>query len=132
MLRLSDDKYKFILDPGDVKHFLEIWINGQLVKYCPWGDFKTDITKYLKKGKNSIRLIVSNLRANETIWDVPDERLVKIKNDPIKKINEEFRYWHTRWWQQGATLREKERLESGLLGPVRIFPMQYVEIKHQK
>ena len=108
------DKLKIVLDPGDVKWFAEIWVNGQLAKYSPWGDYKTDITKYLKKGKNSISIVVSNLRANEAFYDLPDE----LVEDPFN-----------RWWQQGATLREAERLESGLTGNVRLVPFQYVENK---
>jgi len=119
---LSDSQYRFILDPGDVKYFSEIWINGVLVKYSAFGNHKADITEYLQKGKNSISIIVSNLRANEALWDMPDERLT-ITDEGVN------RYWHGRWWQQGATFREKENLESGLTGPVRIFPVHYVEIK---
>lgn len=115
---IDRNKYRFIIDPGEVKWFSEIWVNGELVKYSPFGDHKADITQYLKKGKNNIRIIVSNLRANETIWDMPDERLTITGEG-------ENRYTHGRWWQQGATLREKEKLESGLIGPVRLIPLLY-------
>lgn len=108
------DKLKILLDPGDVKWFAEIWVNGNLAKYSPWGDYKTDITKYLKTGKNSISIIVSNMKANEAFYETPDELLEDSYN---------------RWWQQGATLREAERLESGLTGNIRLIPMQYMEWK---
>jgi hypothetical protein len=101
-----------ILDLGEVKWFAEIWINGQLVKFFPWGDFKAEATQYLKKGKNRVDIVVSNLRANETFRDIPDELIEQPYN---------------RWWHQGVVLREKDRLVSGLLGPVRLIPMQYVE-----
>ncbi len=119
---IDRNKYRFILDPGEVNWFSEIWVNGEMVKYSAFGNHKADITKYLKKGKNSISIIVSNLRANETIWDMPDERLTITEEG-------ENRYTHGRWWQQGATLREKEKLESGLLGDVRIYPMKYIELE---
>lgn len=118
---LKEDN-RFVLDPGEVNWFSEIWINGEMVKYSAFGNHKADITKYLKKGKNSISIIVSNLRANETIWDMPDERLTITDEG-------ENRYTHGRWWQQGATLREKEKLESGLLGDVRIYPVKYIEVE---
>lgn len=121
---INDDKYRFILDPGDVKWFSEIWVNGELVKYSPFGDHKADITKHLKKGKNNISIIVSNLRANQTIWDMPDERLTITDEG-------ENRYTHGRWWQQGATLREKEKLVSGLIGPVMIIPIKYYELTEE-
>jgi len=122
---IDSDKYRFILTPGDVKWFSEIWLNGKLVKYSAFGDHNADITKYLKKGKNSISIIVSNLRANETLWDIPDERLSVTDEG-------ENRYTHGRWWQQGATLREEEKLESGLTGDVKIYPLKYIEIEDNK
>lgn len=122
---IDRNKYRFILDPGEVKWFSEIWVNGELVKYSPFGDHKADITKYIKKGKNNISIIVSNLRANETIWDMPDERLTITDEG-------ENRYTHGRWWQQGATLREKEKLESGLLADVKIYPVKYIEVEVNK
>jgi hypothetical protein len=122
---IDRNKHRFILDPGEVKWFSEIWVNGELVKYSPFGDHKADITKYIKKGKNNISIIVSNLRANETIWDMPDERLTITDEG-------ENRYTHGRWWQQGATLREKEKLESGLLADVKIYPVKYIEVEVNK
>lgn len=117
---IDSNKYRFILDPGDVKWFSEIWVNGKLVKYSPFGDHKADISEFIKKGKNKISIIVSNLRANETIWEMPDQSLIE-KAEDTKNWN--------RWCQQGATLREKGKLESGLLGPVRLIPIKYVEWK---
>ena len=102
---------KIILDPGKVNWFAEIWMNGELVNQGPWGDYQTDVTTHLKKGKNNISIVVSNLKANEAIYAIPDATLDDTRN---------------RWWQQGATLREKERLESGLLGPVRLIPHKFV------
>lgn len=110
----QEKEVKTILDLGEVKWFAEVWINGQLVKYFPWGDFKTDVTPCLKKGKNKITVIISNLRANEAFNAVPDA----LMEDP-----------YNRWWQQGVTLREKDRLESGLTGPVRFVPIKYIELK---
>ncbi len=119
------NRYRFILDPGEVKWFSEVWVNGELVKYSPFGDHKADITRHLKKGKNNIRIIVSNLRANEAFWDMPDERLTITDEG-------ENRYTHGRWWQQGATLREKEKLESGLTGDVKIYSLKYIDIEDNK
>jgi hypothetical protein len=105
---------KVILDLGKVNWFAELWINGKLVKYFPWGEFSADVTDYLKPGINTVSVIVSNLKANEAYWNVPDEMLENAR---------------ARWWHNGATDREKERLESGLFGPVRLIPYQRIE-KH--
>jgi hypothetical protein len=107
-----DKNVRIILDPGCVKWFAEIWINGKLVRQGPWGDYRTDVTAYLRKSKNHVSIVVSNLKANEALFAIPDATLDDSRN---------------RWWQQGATLREKERLASGLLGPVRLIPCQYLE-----
>jgi len=104
----KDKDMKIILDPGEVKWFAEIWINGELVNHGPWGDYRTDVTGHLKKGKNRVSIVVSNLNANQALYAIPDATLDDYRN---------------RWWQQGATLREKERLESGLIGPVQLIPL---------
>jgi hypothetical protein len=105
---------KIILDLGRVNWFAELWINHKLVRYFPWGDFSADVTDYLKPGVNTVSVIVSNLRANEAYWNVPDEMLENAG---------------ARWWHNGATDREIERLKSGLFGPVRLIPYQRIE-KH--
>lgn len=97
---------KIILDLGKVNWFVELWVNDKLVKYFPWGEFSADVTDYVKPGMNKISVIVSNLRANETYWNTPDEMLENAR---------------ARWWHQGATDRERQRLESGLFGPVRLI-----------
>jgi len=104
---------RIIFHPGKVKWFAEIWINGELVRQGPWGDYCCDITDQLKKGKNRVNVVISNLKANEAFYAMPDATLDETRN---------------RWWQQGATLREKERLESGLLGPVMLMPQEYVTV----
>jgi len=97
---------RIILDLGKVNWFAELWVNNKLVKYFPWGEFSADVTDYVKPGMNKISIIVSNLRANEAYWDIPDEMLENSR---------------ARWWHQGATRRERQRLESGLFGPVRLI-----------
>ncbi len=103
---------KIILDLGKVNWFAELWVNDKLVKYFPWGEFSADITDCVKPGVNKISVIVSNLRANEAYWDTPDSMLENARAG---------------WWHQGSTDREKQRLESGLFGPVRLNAYQRFE-----
>jgi hypothetical protein len=103
---------KLIFDLGKVNWFAELWINHKLVKYFTWGPFEADVTDYVKPGVNNISIIVSNLRANEAYWDIPDQMLENAR---------------ARWWHNGATDREKERLDSGLFGPVRLVPYKHIE-----
>ncbi len=106
------DGSKIILDMGRINWFAELWVNHKLVKYFPWGEFTADVTEYLEPGKNTITIIVSNMKANEAYWDIPDDMIENAR---------------ARWWHNGATDREIERLESGLFGPVRLVPYKYIE-----
>ncbi len=103
------DDVKLKLDAGAVYHFAEIWINGKLVKYFPWGPFETDVTGFVHAGENDISVVVSNLLANKALWDIPDDNL-NLENP--------------RWWHHGRPLQEPDKLNSGMLGPVRIIPLQ--------
>ncbi len=107
-----DGKYfnkntKLILDPGQVDYFAEVWVNDQLVCYRSWAPFRTDITKYIHPGENKITFVIANLLANEASWNM---------------MNANIDSKEARWWNYGSIMREKEKLTSGLLGPVRIIP----------
>ena len=105
---------KLMLDLGQVNHFAEIWVNNQLVEYRSWAPFTADVSKYVHPGKNSISIVVTNLLANEATWNMMDA------NIDAKEA---------RWWNYGSILREKEKLVSGLLGPVKIIPYVRESIK---
>lgn len=98
---------RLILDLGIVNYFAEIWVNGKLVKYCPWAPFQADISSFVKSGENEISVVVANLRANEASWNILDANI----------SNKE-----ARWWHDGSLMREKEKLISGWMGPVQIIP----------
>src|SRR5665647_747354 len=98
---------KMILDLGKVDYFAEIWVNDQLVCYRSWPPFNADVTKYVHQGENKITIVVANLLANEASWNMMD---ANIDNKDA------------RWWNFGSIMREKEKLTSGLLGPVKIIP----------
>ncbi len=99
---------RLILDPGQINYFAEIWINDKLVTFCPWAPFQTDITTFVKEGENQIAIVVANLSANRATWNILDANI----SDKT-----------SRWWHNGTIEREKERLVSGLLGPVRIISL---------
>ena len=103
---------KLMLNLGKLNWFAEVWINHQLVKFFPWGEFSIDVTKYVTTGENEISVIVSNLTANKEYWDVPDAVLDRASS---------------RWWHNGATDREKDKLQSGLFGPIQIVPFTFFE-----
>ena len=52
------------LDLGRVAHLAEVWINGKNVGARLWAPYAYDITKALQQGKNTLRIRVGNLIAN--------------------------------------------------------------------
>ena len=111
-----DTNIKMELDLGEVGHFAEIWVNGKLVKYFPWGPFIADVTDYLREGSNQITIITANLLASKASWNIPDDNVHDEKS---------------RWWHNGTLMREPNKLKSGLIGPVQIIPytIESVEFK---
>lgn len=105
--------YTYVLDPGRVNHFAEVWINGTLVETRPWQPFTVDVTRFLQKDENTLTIVVSNLLANEMQWNIFDNAVT---------------WARSLWWHDGTLLRESEKLISGLLGPVRLVPNRQVEI----
>lgn len=93
------------LSLGTVCHFAEIWVNDKLVTYRPWAPFEADITDYLHTGTNKVAIVVANLLANQATWNILDDN---VNNKEAV------------WWHSGTILREKEKLTSGMLGPVRL------------
>jgi len=96
---------KVILDLGEVKHTVEVWVNNKLVSTRIWEPYIADITEYVTGGKNKICLLVSNLLANEMRWKIFDEVKGRAAN----------RYWH-----EDNIERDSQQLVSGLLWPVKL------------
>ena len=107
---------QLVLNLGQTNYFAEIWVNDQLVTFCPWAPFEADITSTVKAGENKISLVVANLLANQATWNILDDNITDKA---------------ARWWHYGSIQREKEKIISGLLGPVRIVPLskESVEIE---
>lgn len=64
-----NESSKMILDLGMVKNFADVFVNGKEVANLWKYPFVLDITKFLKTGKNEIRIDVTNLWANRMIGD---------------------------------------------------------------
>jgi hypothetical protein len=105
---------KLVLDLGEVKHSVEVWINEKLADTRVWPPFATEVQNYLKAGKNTISLVVGNLRANEVKWNIYDETLTDL---------------HSRWGHNLCVLRKPQALDSGILGPVKIVPYKKAELE---
>jgi hypothetical protein len=65
---LRDDR-RIILDLGELHDIAELTVNGRSAGVLWYPPYKTDITPYLKTGKNAIRIAVTNNWANRLIGD---------------------------------------------------------------
>lgn len=110
------------LDLGQVKNIAKVWLNGKDLGVIWTNPWEVEITDALKKGKNELRIEVTNLWVNRLIGDelkqddgIVDgqwpEWLINGKERPSKRYTfATFRHY----------TKESPLLESGLLGPVRI------------
>lgn len=106
----------WVLDLGDVRESARVRLNGEDVATAWSLPFKVRVGAYLKPGQNVLELDVTNLAANR-IRDM-DRRKVdwKIMRE-INFVNIRYRPFDASDW---------ELTPSGLLGPVTLSPMQYV------
>ena len=61
---LFDSNRKFILDPGEIKEIIEVWLNGKKIGERCWHPMTSDITNELRAGENEIELRITNTPAN--------------------------------------------------------------------
>ena len=101
----------WMIDLGDVRESARVYINGQFVG-CAWAvPFILDCRNTFKKGKNELRIEVTNLPANR-ISDM-DRRAVpwrKMKEINVVDIN-----------YKKTTYESWQPVKSGLNGEVRLF-----------
>lgn len=125
----------FWLDLGRVKNFADVELNGHKFETLWKAPFRLDVTKWLKKGKNSLTVRVTNLWPNRLIGDEKYAPQGEYKGGPIAK-------W-PQWILDGGKRPASERttfatwkffnqdsplLESGLIGPVKLvrtYPVSY-------
>lgn len=105
---LSADEY--LLQLGDVRESARVRVNGVEVATLFAVPFEVNSKKYLRKGENTLEVIVSNLPANR-IADF-DRRKVNWR------IFEEINFVSITY--QESDFSNWETIPSGLLGPVRI------------
>jgi hypothetical protein len=121
-----------LLDLGKVCDIAEVEINGKPVGVLWVAPFTADITKFLKKGKNTIRIKVTNTWVNRLIGDeqypedfeaiTRDNRQRAMKALPDWVLNnedrpEQRRRAFTPWYYYN---KDSKLSEAGLLGPVRL------------
>ncbi|MCP9611800.1 glycosyl hydrolase [Coprobacter tertius] len=100
------------IDLGDVAVMAKIWINDRYVGGVWTTPYRIDISEYLHKGENQVKIEVVNTWVNRLIGDsgLPE--------------NERETYCPVNTWKPDSKLQK-----SGLIGPVVIENFDYIRIK---
>ncbi|MBR4720286.1 MAG: hypothetical protein IK057_00850 [Clostridia bacterium] len=61
----ADKKGRIVLDMGRVAEQAEVYLNDRYVGYKLWAPYTLDVTDYVKQGKNSLKIEVTNSLANK-------------------------------------------------------------------
>ena len=108
--KISDD---YVLNLGDVRESARVWVNGKEAGILWHVPYKVSIGKYLKHGKNTLRIEVANLMANRII-DLDRRKVEWRKFNEINFVDLYYKPFDASNW---------EPMASGLLGPVIITPV---------
>jgi alpha-L-rhamnosidase/Glycosyl hydrolases family 2, sugar binding domain len=101
---------QIFIDLGQVGVVAEIWMNGQHVTDRLWEPFRADVTKYVKPGKNTLQIIVTNSSdaANRALPDFA-------RYMEFVPLGGEYAYLD----KTGP---------NGLIGPVRLMPYDQIQV----
>jgi len=106
-----DRSKSYLLQLGKVGESARVFVNGVEAGLVWANPFELDITKYVKKGRNTLRVEVANLMANR-MRDL-DQRKIQWRNyHEINFVNIDYKDFDASGWKL---------MESGLLGPVKLF-----------
>lgn len=136
--RESGQQRRFYLDLGSVQVIARVKLNGKDLGVLWKPPFRLDVTDMLAAGENQLGVQVTNLWPNRMIGDeqLPEDSPREpsgryLEQGPWPKWLAEGkpsptgRYTFTtcRMWKKGDAL-----LESGLLGPVRVVPVEIIKL----
>ena len=113
MMKGSELKKRWILDAGNIYESAEVLINGKEAG-CLWTTpFKTDITRFLKKGENIIVLEVVNKAQNRIVE--MERKGVKWQKSKLEEVSDDR--------TTSGPLRTEllKPVPSGLIGPVGLI-----------
>ena len=103
---------EYLLQLGLVNESARVWVNGKEVGILWSIPFQARIGKFLKPGKNTLKIEVANLMANRIRY--LDQHQVKWRNyHEINFVNINYKPFDASGWKP---------MPSGLLGPVTIIP----------
>jgi hypothetical protein len=103
---------EYVLDLGEVHESAHVWINGKDAGILWSIPFKARIGKFLKPGKNEIRIEVANLMANRIKY-MDEQKVPWRRYHEINFVNINYTDFDASGWKLQP---------SGLIGPVVITP----------
>lgn len=104
----AGESEKIYLDLGKVARVADVWLNGQHLGITWTPPYRYDVTDLLKPGSNSLKVEVINTWSNRIIGDLTSEK--KYTNTNVKERGSRELTW-----------AETPLLESGLIGPVKVY-----------
>ena len=72
-----------MLDCGEVGVVAEVWVNGQPAGARVWLPFTFDITKLLKPGRNTVKILVTNTMENERAVENHAKELPRLRHSGL-------------------------------------------------
>ena len=114
---LEADKH-VVLDLGRVRVVADAYLNGKHLGVLWKPPFRLDITHAAKRGKNRLVVEVANLWSNRLTGDARSPKGKRYCRTNMKNALT----WSSPW-------KETPLLESGLLGPVRLFTARKIVVK---
>ena len=115
----------YLLDLGKVEETVKVKLNGVEIATLMGPNYKVEIQKSQLKGKNTLELLVSNSMANRISWMDKTNQNYKI----FYNINMSSRLPENRGADGLFTAKNWTIKLSGLLGPVQITPLTYINPK---
>jgi hypothetical protein len=115
----------YMLDLGRVEETVRVKLNGVEIATLMGPNYKVEIQKSQLKGKNTLELLVSNSMANRISWMDKTNQNYKI----FYNINMSSRLAANRGADGLFTAKNWTIKPSGLLGPVSITPLTYINPK---
>jgi hypothetical protein len=103
---------EYVLELGEVHESARVWINGEDAGILWSIPFKTRIGKFLKPGKNEIRIEVANLMANRIKY-MDEQKIPWRRYHEINFVNINYTNFDASGWKLQP---------SGLIGPIVIRP----------
>ncbi|WP_242067815.1 glycosyl hydrolase [Cyclobacterium marinum] len=101
---------KYILSLGEVLESAKVWINEKEVGYAFSIPYRLDISGYVKKGENKVKVEVANLMANHVRYLDKNEIMWRNYHE-INFVNIDYQPFDASGWKV---------MPSGLSGPVQI------------